>query len=592
HLFYHRWAVLRSTKHESVRVFRGYLKVDISISFRGQIPKLPINVQNNDIDGNLLVQEEGILERQTALFIFDIYKCINLTYKPSNKINVPKKKCKGVECGPNSFIRVYFAAQSVKTRHFFNNKNPAINQRLILRDTYPTVAQRIKLEVHYSDDRTHLPHASYNVNLKYISNASEDGFLPLFGPTFVHLYTKKNMQGYAGSVLMEMKTEIKDIMLVDAAMKQREIPRELYEKSYVKEIENLLQEKDYVGVENIVDESLQYLATAAVKYLDIIQRYNLEEGTKLEQDVIIQILSERTLKSESISEEVKNPREERINPIGFLKDRVGSFIGAIREIRKQSKSSEKTPTKPKRLSVLLTREETDYVDTDDFDWWTKFYASEKEKPKDITQYIVPVMERIKLKIYPNELEKQPEFKGFTDTLFPFEIFKGRRTGDHALDDTKITGVFKGNIKVYRWPPEEGNADCVTASGVNVNDGGIFQDLPRNLPLKFVARIYVVQALNLRPKDVLGTADPYIRVIFNKEVVEDKQIYIANKSNPIFGRCFEFQGTFPEDNTVTIEVWDWDRLSKDDLIGKTVIDIENRFYTKYRACCGISEVYQK
>lgn len=42
----------------------------------------------------------------------------------------------------------------------------------------------------------------------------------------------------------------------------------------------------------------------------------------------------------------------------------------------------------------------------------------------------------------------------------------------------------------------------------------------------------------------------------------------------------------------IEVWDYDATSSDDLIGETRIDLENRFYSKHRATCGISRRYQE
>lgn len=40
----------------------------------------------------------------------------------------------------------------------------------------------------------------------------------------------------------------------------------------------------------------------------------------------------------------------------------------------------------------------------------------------------------------------------------------------------------------------------------------------------------------------------------------------------------------------VQVWDYDATSGDDLIGETKIDLENRFYSRHRATCGISRVY--
>ena len=42
--------------------------------------------------------------------------------------------------------------------------------------------------------------------------------------------------------------------------------------------------------------------------------------------------------------------------------------------------------------------------------------------------------------------------------------------------------------------------------------------------------------------------------------------------------------------VVLQVLDWDLLGSDDLIGETRIDLENRFYSRHRATCGIAGKY--
>ena len=57
------------------------------------------------------------------------------------------------------------------------------------------------------------------------------------------------------------------------------------------------------------------------------------------------------------------------------------------------------------------------------------------------------------------------------------------------------------------------------------------------------------------------------------------------------RVFECEVTLPHDSMLTVSVYDKDigNLS-DDLIGETKIDIENRFFSKHRATCGMSLQY--
>lgn len=54
--------------------------------------------------------------------------------------------------------------------------------------------------------------------------------------------------------------------------------------------------------------------------------------------------------------------------------------------------------------------------------------------------------------------------------------------------------------------------------------------------------------------------------------------------------FEVEASFPRDYMLVIQVWDYDATTADDLVGETRIDIENRFYSRHRAHCGIADVY--
>ena len=61
-------------------------------------------------------------------------------------------------------------------------------------------------------------------------------------------------------------------------------------------------------------------------------------------------------------------------------------------------------------------------------------------------------------------------------------------------------------------------------------------------------------------------------------------------NHSHSRSFEFEATFPQDSILTLQVYDWDLLDSDDLIGETKIDLENRFFSRHRATCGITARY--
>ena len=51
-----------------------------------------------------------------------------------------------------------------------------------------------------------------------------------------------------------------------------------------------------------------------------------------------------------------------------------------------------------------------------------------------------------------------------------------------------------------------------------------------------------------------------------------------------------EASFPQDSVLTVQVYDWDLLGGDDLIGETKLDLENRFYSRHRATCGLAAKY--
>lgn len=42
--------------------------------------------------------------------------------------------------------------------------------------------------------------------------------------------------------------------------------------------------------------------------------------------------------------------------------------------------------------------------------------------------------------------------------------------------------------------------------------------------------------------------------------------------------------------IKVQIVDWDLIGSDDLIGETHIDLENRYYSRHRATCGIAQRY--
>lgn len=193
---------------------------------------------------------------------------------------------------------------------------------------------------------------------------------------------------------------------------------------------------------------------------------------------------------------------------------------------------------------------------------------------------VPKPNRALCQIYNSELENQSDYNNFKEWLLSFPLYRGKKTGDSTEDDSRIVGFFKGAVKVFKLPLPK---DIEPAFAPTI---------PTNDPIHVLVRVYIVKATDLHPMDLNGKADPYVVLQLGSKRVSDKDNYVSKQLNPVFGKCFEIEATFPQDSLLNIQVLDWDLVGSDDLIGETKIDLENRFYSKHRATCGIALKYEE
>uniref|UniRef100_A0A663M9W2 Myoferlin n=1 Tax=Athene cunicularia TaxID=194338 RepID=A0A663M9W2_ATHCN len=208
------------------------------------------------------------------------------------------------------------------------------------------------------------------------------------------------------------------------------------------------------------------------------------------------------------------------------------------------------------------------------DWWSKFYASVGEHEK-CGQYMKKGYDT--LKVYDCELEKVPEFNSLTDFCDTFKLYRGK---SEDSDDPSVVGEFKGSFKIYALPDDP----TIPAPPRQ------FRELPDSGPQECIVRIYIVRALQLQPQDNNGLCDPYIKISLSKKVIEDRDNYVPNTLNPIFGRMYELSCFLPQEKDLKISVYDYDTLTRDEKVGETIIDLENRFLSRYGSHCGIPQQY--
>ncbi|XP_034754827.1 myoferlin isoform X2 [Etheostoma cragini] len=209
------------------------------------------------------------------------------------------------------------------------------------------------------------------------------------------------------------------------------------------------------------------------------------------------------------------------------------------------------------------------------DWWSKFYASVGEQEK-CGPYLKKGYDT--LQVFNSELEEVAEFQGLTDFCCTFKLQRGKT--EDGEDDPTVVGEFKGSFKVYPLSDDPG----VSAPPRQ------FKELPESRPQECLVRIYVVRGLDLQPKDTNGLCDPYIKISLGKKTLDDRDNYKPKTLNPEFGRMFELSCFLPQDKDLKIAVYDYDLLSRDEKVGETVIDLENRLLSRFRSCCGLPQTY--
>ncbi|KAM9260234.1 fer-1-like protein 4 [Cariama cristata] len=276
----------------------------------------------------------------------------------------------------------------------------------------------------------------------------------------------------------------------------------------------------------------------------------------------------------------------------------------------------KAPLKKIPINKLVKKEdeyEEEKPELEELDWWSKYYESLKElynqtrgdeedaenddlndgdggnlnaSSIDVEAEDEAVIEAeparpkrkliATLQIYNSELEN--EFGNFEDWLCVFPLHRGKANEDEdGNEDEHFVGKYKGSFYVY--PTEEAGTEPKVSQGV-----------PRNRPIKVLVRVYIVKATNLSPADPNGKADPYVVVTVGQEQKDTKERYIPKQLNPVFGEVVELTVSFPMESELTVAIFDHDLVGSDDLIGETKIDLENRFYSKHRANCGVASQY--
>ncbi|MGL4948646.1 MAG: hypothetical protein ACRC42_04720, partial [Mycoplasma sp.] len=153
---------------------------------------------------------------------------------------------------------------------------------------------------------------------------------------------------------------------------------------------------------------------------------------------------------------------------------------------------------------------------------------------------------------------------------------------------KHFGKFKGFIRMCEKNKmeeyEKSLKDCWAKNGElvakeykNLNK---YDDWRKKILSKkeWIVRIYVWELNNLAKKDWLSESDPYIKLyVGNKLIINEKKNHQEDQKNCKWYKFYDIPVELPGPASWKLEVWDYDDLLSDDLIGETIIDLEDRYF---------------
>jgi hypothetical protein len=199
---------------------------------------------------------------------------------------------------------------------------------------------------------------------------------------------------------------------------------------------------------------------------------------------------------------------------------------------------------------------------------------ETEGGKDDNDDMLDFIELVKSEYEPEYMQERSELaqeyectpKYCPPVFENFELFMG--IPGSLLDRYRKVGSVKGFVRVL----------------LHANDPPLPGMDPRSLrPQNYEIRVYVLDATNLASKDFSSEltgenpSDPYVKVRLGKETHGSASEHVENVSDLDWFKSYVFKRNvkLPGDSRVHVEVWDHDSFAYDDLIGSTVIDLEDR-----------------
>uniref|UniRef100_A0A914V146 C2 domain-containing protein n=1 Tax=Plectus sambesii TaxID=2011161 RepID=A0A914V146_9BILA len=167
------------------------------------------------------------------------------------------------------------------------------------------------------------------------------------------------------------------------------------------------------------------------------------------------------------------------------------------------------------------------------------------------------------------------FSSLAHRMLQFTVYDFDRFTRHDLTGNVIMRDLFEKSDLYSWTE-------YTMQIVGSNEKNDFGDLLLYLTYSNTEQkliVTVAKAYNLRPMDITGASDPYVKVeqIYQRRRVKMRRTTTKRANlNPVYHETLEFD--LPVDQidrtNLLIQVMDWDRIGRDDLLGCCVLGAES------------------
>jgi len=163
------------------------------------------------------------------------------------------------------------------------------------------------------------------------------------------------------------------------------------------------------------------------------------------------------------------------------------------------------------------------------------------------------------------------YGSLSSRMLQFTVYDFDRFARHDLVGNVIMRDLFEKSDLYTWTE-------YTMQIVGSNKKDDFGDLLLYLcyqPVDSKLTITVVKAYNLRPMDITGASDPYVKIyqLLNDRKVRKKRTSMKRANlNPVYNEAITLE--IPSDQldstTILLNVMDWDRIGRDDLLGCCIL----------------------